>query len=105
RLRANRDGLGPARLGQRVRVAGLVSAVMKRHAAVQVGQRESRLTVAAVGRADQGEEYLVLRDGKQRSVAKHPACGGEVATEHSDFTDVWLCHVSPPLVLRREDAL
>ena len=56
------------------------------------GKRERRLAVAAVGRADQLEEGLVLGDRQQLAVAEHPSGGGEVAREHPDLTDIGLCH-------------
>src|SRR5713101_3902009 len=65
-------------------------------ASPQIGQSESRLTIAAVRRADQIEERLVLRNRQQLSFAKHPARRSEVARKHSDFTNVWLCHRSSP---------
>src|SRR5262245_15207227 len=72
-------------------------AEVQRDATTQVRQTECGLAVAAIGRADQVEERLVLRDGKELALAEHPAGRCEVAGEHSDFTDVRLCHCySPP---------
>src|SRR5207247_10870149 len=71
-------------------------AVMKRDAAAQIGQGKGRFSIASVGGADQLKEGLVFRNGKQLSLAKHPAGGGKVACKDSNFSDVRLGHkVSP----------
>src|SRR5437763_622136 len=82
------DLLGAARFGEDKSVAEV-----ERKAAAKVRQRERALTVAAVGRADELKQDLVFRDGKQLTLAEHPACGSEVAGEHTDFSNVRLCHV------------
>ena len=55
-----RDLLGAAGLGEDEAVA-----LVDRDPAAQVGQRERALAVAAVGRADQLEQRLVLGDRQQ----------------------------------------
>ena len=95
-----RDLLGAAGLGQDEAVA-----LVDRNPPAQVGQRERALAVAAVGRADQLEQRLVLGDRQQLALAEHPARGGEVAREHPDLADIWLCHRRSSSVRRREDAL
>ncbi len=86
-LHRQRDLLGAAGLGEDEAVA-----LVDRDPAAQVGQREGRLPVAAVGRADQLEQRLVLGDRQQLALAEHPAGRGEVAGEHPDLTDIGLCH-------------
>src|SRR5206468_137413 len=70
--------------------------LMERNSALQVRQGESRLAISAIGRTDQLEERLVLRDWKELSFAKHPAGGGEVPREYPDFSDVRLSHKFSP---------
>jgi hypothetical protein len=70
----------------------VAAALVDRETSPQIGQSEGILAVAAVGRADQHEQGLVFRDGKQRAVAKHPSGRGEVASEHPDFSYIRLCH-------------
>jgi hypothetical protein len=58
--------------------------------ATQVWQRERRLAVASVGRADQREQGLVLGDRQQLAVAERPASRGEQASEHADLGNIWI---------------
>src|SRR3954471_863392 len=86
------------RHGQRdlFRAAGLgeyeSAALMKRDAPAQVRQGERRLSVSAVGSADQLEQRLVLRDRQELTLAEHPAGRGEVPGEHANLANVWLSH-------------
>ena len=91
-LHRQRDLLGAAGLGEDEAVA-----LVDRHPAAQVGQRERALAVAAVGRADQLEERLVLRDRQELAFAEHPAGRREVAGEHPDLADIRLRHVCASL--------
>ena len=68
-----RVGLLAATLAQRVAAADV-----DRHPAAQVGQREVDPAVAAVGRAEQREQRLVLVDRQELAVALRPALGREV---------------------------
>ena len=45
----------------------------ERHGALQVRQREGRVAVAAVLRAEQRKERLILRDRQQLAIAKGPS--------------------------------
>src|SRR5215813_4120121 len=83
-----RDRFDAAGLGQR-------ETVSKMHwkPSTQIRQRKSRLPVAAIGRAYQVEECLVFTYWQQLPFAEHPPSRSEVACEHSDLTDVWLCHL------------
>src|SRR4051812_388689 len=58
---------------------------MRCHATSQIGQPESRLPVAAIGRAQQREQRRILRDRKELAIANRPAARREVSTEHPDF--------------------
>ena len=58
------------------------------NAALKSGKGKGRLSVTAIGGADQGEQSLVVSDGHQRAIAKRPACRGKVASEHPNFTYV-----------------
>src|SRR5262249_32136109 len=82
-------------LGQRE-----AAAEVEGQAAPQVRQGKGGLPVSTVGRADQVEQRLVVRDRQELPLPEHPTRRGEVPGEHADLADVWLCHLySPPLVL------
>src|SRR6185369_11294967 len=82
-----RDFLGAPGFGE-----GESVTLMEWNAAAQIWQGKGRFAVSTVGGADQLEEGFVFRDRQQLSFTKHPARGGEVAPEHSDFSDVRLSH-------------
>jgi hypothetical protein len=65
-------------------------------AALEVGQREVRLAVAAVRGAEEGEQGGVLRQRQELPVAPGPALGGEVEGEDADFRDERIGHGSAP---------
>ena len=67
-------------------------ALVDRKSTLQVGEREGRLTVAAVRGADELEQRLVLRDGGELSGTERPARRCEVAGEHPDLADVGIGH-------------
>ena len=67
-------------LAKCVAVAG-----MYRRISLQIRQREVHPPVAAVGRAKQGEERLVLVDGQQLPIAQRPAFRGEVEGHDPNF--------------------
>src|SRR5205085_9096128 len=83
-----RDLLGAAGLGQ-----GESIALVQRQTAAEVRQREGRLTVAAIGRADKLEQGLVLRDRQHLALAEHPADRGEIAGEHANLANTGLSHL------------
>ena len=58
---------------------------MDRHPAPQIGEPEGRSAVAAINRAEQAEEGVVLAYGQELPVAKRPAANGEIASEHDDL--------------------
>src|SRR5262249_27850131 len=62
---------------------------VNRDPALQVGQGESVLSVAAVSGADEVEECLILADGNQGSVAKRPSYWGKVSGKHPYLADKW----------------
>jgi len=91
--------LGHLREGQRDRchatdLAADVAfpALMRRNAPAQVGQREVGLSIAAIGRAEQREQGLVLIDGQQLTVAHRPPLGWKVERHHPDFRQKRLRH-------------
>ena len=65
---------------------------VNRYATLQIGKGKRLLPVAAVGRADEGEQRVVLRNRYQRTIAEGPPRRREVATEHTDLTNIWLTH-------------
>src|SRR5262249_28810444 len=86
-LHGERDLFRTARFGQDKAVA-----LVDGNASPQVRKGESGLSVAAVRRADEVEEGLVLGNGEKLSFAEHPSRRCEVAGEHPDLTYIWLCH-------------
>src|SRR6185369_7322584 len=79
--------LGAPRLSQNESVP-----LVNRYPTAEIGQGKGALTVAAVGCSNQLKQCFVLRNRKQLTFAKHPPGWGEVSSEHSDLTYVWLCH-------------
>src|SRR6185295_1171446 len=61
---------------------------MDRYPALQVRQRERRLPVAAVHRAEQREQRLVLRDRQELAVTERPALRRERPGEDADLAEV-----------------
>jgi hypothetical protein len=60
--------------------------------ALKVRQRERRDAVAAVGRAEQREQRLVLRDRHDLPVAERPAFRGEGEREDGNLSEKWISH-------------
>jgi hypothetical protein len=73
--------------------------------AAQIRHGKSRLSIPAVGGANELEQGFVLRDGQQLTLAEHPARWGEVARKYPDLAYVWLCHMPVSSVRTWEDAL
>ncbi len=65
---------------------------MHRRAGAEVGQGEVHAAVAAVGRAEQREQRLVLVDRQQLSVAHRPALRGEAEGHDPDLGEEGLGH-------------
>src|ERR1051326_787691 len=80
-LDVDRDARAAALLAERVAVAHVDGDL-----APQVRQLECGLPVAAVGRAEQREERLVLVDGEGLAVAERPTLRGEVEADDFDLT-------------------
>src|SRR5580765_6416095 len=74
------------------------ASLMDGNTTAQVGQRKRRLSITTVCRPDQIEKRLVFRNRQQLTLAEHPAGWREVAREHADLSDVWLCHRVSPYV-------
>src|ERR1700733_66252 len=84
------SGLSDGELAERA-----VARVLRRvhgAAALQVGQGERRLAVAAVERSDEREHCGVLGDGHELTVAERPPFGGEVERKDTDLADEWIRH-------------
>src|ERR1051326_3651932 len=77
------------RQGHRFHTAGFrqyeTTAKVDRQPAPQIRQREGALAIAAIGRADEVKKRLVLRDGEQLPLAKHPAGRRKIAGEHPNL--------------------
>ena len=65
---------------------------MDRRATAQVGQCERGLAVAAIGRAEQRKQRLVLADREQLPRTDRPAARREIESEHPDLAEVWRRH-------------
>ena len=68
---------------------------MHRHASLQIGQREVGLAVAAIGRAQQREQRLVLVDRHQLTVAERPTLGRKIEGHDLDLGEKRLGHGFP----------
>src|SRR4029077_12871928 len=64
----------------------------ERHGALQVRQRESGLTVAAVLRAQEREQCRVLRDRQELAIAKGPTDRREVKRDELQLPEEWRGH-------------
>src|SRR5438552_11176080 len=62
------------------------------HLGLQIRQAKGDPAVAAVGRAQQREERLVLVDGQELPVALRPAFRGEIEADYFDFAEEWSGH-------------
>src|SRR4051812_2164575 len=69
---------------------------VERNAALQVRQAEGLPAVAAIGRSDQVEQGIILRDRHQLSGAKGPTGRGKTAAEHAYLANERLTHRSCP---------
>ncbi len=70
-----------------------ILALMNRYVSLKIRQPEIHASVAAVGRAEQREERLVLIDRYQLLVAKRPTLWREAEAHDSDFGKEWFSHV------------
>lgn len=59
-------------------------------AALEIGQGEVALAIAAVGSAQQGEQRSVLANGHELAVAQGPALGSKVPRENPDLSKKWI---------------
>jgi hypothetical protein len=74
-------------------------------AAAQIRQREGRSSVAAVGRAEQCEERLVLGDRQQLALAQRPARRCEVSGEGHDLAEKRYVGVDAATIPGRKDSI
>src|SRR5262249_45201259 len=71
-------------------------AKVRRHPALQVGQREGGRAVAAIHGAEQGEQRGVLRNRENLAVALGPPPWREAEPERLDLPEKWF-HLLPPV--------
>ena len=92
-------GLGASLLAQveRPQTRGIAHA--HRHAAAQVGQREGRLAIAAIGRAQDRIQRLIARDIQQLALAVCPSARREIAGKQDDRSDKWFHVMSSPRLI------
>lgn len=64
--------------------------------ALQRGQREGGLTIAAIRGAEQTEQRLVIGNVERLALAEQPPDRRVVAGEQADFANVRLCHALSP---------
>src|SRR4051794_30446360 len=81
----------------------LALARLHRGAALQVGECERALAIAAIGGAEQREQRRVLRDRHELTVAEGPASRRKVEWEDTNFGDELIRHGALS-GLAREDA-
>jgi hypothetical protein len=93
-LLRERDRFDSYLLAERI-VASAPLPVADRHPAAQIRERESALTVAAIGGADGVIKLRVFGDGKQAPVAKGPPVRGEISGKQDDLADNRLRHDPP----------
>src|SRR5207237_2679743 len=65
---------------------------VNRDISLKIWQPEGRLAIAAVGRAEQREERLVLVDRQQLPVTHRPAFRREIETHDPNLGKEWFCH-------------
>src|ERR1700731_4605884 len=65
---------------------------VNRHMPLQVWERKVRLTIAAVHRAEEREERLVLVNWQELAVAERPISGGKVPGDDFYFANEWCSH-------------
>jgi len=71
---------------------------VNRNPAAQIGQAEGGSAIAAVRRAEQRIEGLILGYLQQPAIAIRPTFWGVGKANHPDFTDEWFTHDIPPVV-------
>src|SRR5437588_2462859 len=95
------------RNGQRVALlaaalaARMSAAHMDRRAALKVRQAEVHPPVAAIGRAEQREQRLVLVDRQQLPVAQRPTLRREAEGHDPDLRQKWFGHPALSLISDR----
>ena len=78
---------------------GMTAAHVDRCAGLQIGQPKVHAPIAAVGRAEQREERLILVDGQQLPVAQRPAFRGEAERHDANFREKRFSHIFVSLLL------
>src|SRR5215218_4404199 len=85
-----------------------IAAEADRNASAQVRQREVRLPVAAVHRAEQREQRLILVNGQELAVALRPALRRKIKSKYLNLAHERRAHRDDPLNASgtgREDTL
>src|SRR5262245_53979298 len=90
-VNGERDLLCTAGFGQDKAVS-----LMKRNPTPQIWKGEGRFPITTIGRTYELEQRLIFRDRQKLPLAKHPSRGCEVSREHTDFTNIGLCHDGSP---------
>ncbi len=94
-LRELLDVQGDGR-GTRLLAQGMARALVHRTPASEIRKSEIRLSVAAIGRAQQRKQRLILVDGQELPVAESPAFRREVERKQPDFRQKRLSHMQRP---------
>src|SRR5690348_12448101 len=63
---------------------------------LQIGQGKSCFPIAAIGRAQQRKEGLVLAGHQELAIAESPAFGGKVEGGNPNFSQEWIRHACFP---------
>src|SRR5436305_5639876 len=73
------------------------------HAAAKIRQSEIDPAVAAIRRAEQRKQRLILIDGQKLPVAERPALRREGERHNANFRKEWFGHSSFPPRVRRQN--
>jgi hypothetical protein len=84
------DCLLAADLAQVAQAQARALAGLHGRGALEVGQREVALAVAAVYGTEKGKQRRVLANRQELAIAQGPALGGKVSREDSDFSYEWI---------------
>jgi len=74
------------------------SPVVDRSTSAQVGQCKRVDAVAAIGRADQTEQHVILRDGQRLAIALQPSDRREIEANREYLANIRLRHRVPQIL-------
>lgn len=83
--------LGPVSLAEIPSSETWSTALVEGHAPAQVGESEGCSPITSISCAEKGEQGAICADGEELTITEGPAPRCEVAAEHCDFTDEWIC--------------